>query len=317
MNQGIKFMFFKTLFLVCLLFSWVNSQLKDFAYLPVQNSSQALKESVPIYIADSVYLILYVSSKLDTIYSTRSFDAGKNWEIPKVVKTISPASSQKTIYLSAIKTNTGRILIVWHNINEGMNVFHSDDSGNSWSETRIVLAKGLNNINRLQFLNLAQLNDGRILLSFNNEFVVYNIYYKESFDDGESFSDNLKQIVSPSSFYVVDGSILSDNNNHLVCLFKCRDYLARNFNIFMRKSFDNGITWSDTVGIVYSSKDETELAVNKDQSGNISLLYVREDTIKFIDSSYWPTPQIHIVSNIYYKLSTDFGDLWSEEKKTD
>jgi len=53
MNQGIKFMFFKTLFLVCLLFSWANSQSKDFAYLPVQNSSQALKESVPIYIADS------------------------------------------------------------------------------------------------------------------------------------------------------------------------------------------------------------------------------------------------------------------------
>lgn len=205
--------------------------------------------------------------------------------------------------------------MAWHNVNEGMNVFHSDDTSNSWSETRIVLAKGLNNINRLQFLNLSQLNDGRILLSFNNEFVVYNIYYKESFNDGESFSDNLKQIVSPSSFYVLDGSILSDENNHLVCIFKCRDYLARNFNIFMRKSSDNGIIWSDTVGIVYSSKDETELAVNKDQSGKISLLYVREDTVRFIDSSYGSAPQVYIVSNIYFKQSTDFGVTWSEEKR--
>ena len=141
------------------------------------------------------------------------------------------------------------------------------------------------------------------------------VFYKQSFDEGETFVDSLYKVSYPSLFTVLDGAIVSDENNNLLCIVKGKYYTNRPFDIFMKKSIDNGASWRDTLRIVQSAKDETEIAVNKDKSGKISLLYVREDTVKFIDSSYWPTPQIHIVSNIYYKQSVDFGDTWSEEKK--
>ncbi|MCK7518446.1 MAG: glycoside hydrolase [Ignavibacteriales bacterium] len=201
-------------------------------------------------------------------------------------------------------------------MNEGMNVFRSDDNGNGWSATQIVLATGLNSINRLQHINLTQLNDGKgFYFTFNNEFVMNAVFYKQSFDEGETFVDSLYKVSYPSLFTVLDGAIVSDENNNLLCISKGKYYTNRPFDIFMKKSIDNGASWRDTLRIVQSAKDGTEIAVNKDKSGKISLLYVREDTVKFIDSSYWPTPQIHIVSNIYYKQSVDFGDTWSEEKK--
>lgn len=297
------------------LFLECYSQLKDFEYLPVQDSSQSLKESVSIYITDSLFLILYLNPNLDTLYCTRTFDGGKNWEVPKFIKVVTHAISQKTIYLTALKTQNGRILVCWYNANQGMNIFHSDDNGSSWSDNQVVIAVGLNNLNRLQHFNVSQLNDSRIVLSFNHELIINNIYYKISHDNGETFSDSLYTVGFPSLFHIVDCSILSNEENHLLCIVKGKSYINNAFDIFMKRSTNNGASWSDTAGIVYSSKNEIELAVNKDKFGKISLFYVREDTIKFIDTDYSSSTQKYVVSDIYCIQSIDFGNTWSSEKK--
>lgn len=211
----------KKFLLTCLFFTTVYSQTKEISYLPVQNSSQPIKESVPIYVSDSNYLIFYLSPNHDTLYLTRTVDAGTNWQNPLVVRTIAHHPIQKTIYLSSLKTKSGRILIAWQNLYEGINIIHSDDKGYNWSNP-LLITSGIGNPKRTNNLNLSQLNDDRVLLSFNHDTVSTALYYKESFDNGSTFTDALMKIDTFSGVNVSDCTIIPAENNNLLCFLNLR-----------------------------------------------------------------------------------------------
>lgn len=304
----------KKILLTCLFFTTVYSQTKEISYLPVQNSSQAIKESIPIYLSDSHYLIFYMSPKLDTLYLARTVDAGTNWQKPLLVKTIALPPTQKSIFLSSLKTKSGRILIAWQNSYEGMNIIHSDDNGFSWSNS-FLIASGIGSPKKTNNLNLSQLNDNRVLLTFNHDTVTTALYYKESFDNGSTFTDVIRKIDSFSGLQVSDCTIIPAENNNLRCLFKLRSGINSPYKIYMKKSSDNGISWGDIIEVISAPLNKTEFTVTKDKNGKFSLIYVQEDTVKFYDPYYSSFIQKYVVGDVYYSQSTDFGDSWSIEKR--
>ncbi|MCH8034996.1 MAG: exo-alpha-sialidase, partial [Bacteroidetes bacterium] len=110
------------------------SQTDDITRLPVQNLAQSVKESVPVWLSDSEIIIFYVSPERDTIYSTKSNNKGINWEEPKLVQTVQiEDQNQELLSLSALKTNTGRLILSWSVLKDGMYLIHSDDNGSIWS----------------------------------------------------------------------------------------------------------------------------------------------------------------------------------------
>jgi len=105
-----------SLFLCFVVIAWSQlfSQVPDIVHLPTQNHNQSITESTPIVISENEILILYVNPSMDTIYSTYSDVRGESWGIHKIVQTVQlEDQSQELLYLSALKTNSGRLILSW------------------------------------------------------------------------------------------------------------------------------------------------------------------------------------------------------------
>jgi hypothetical protein len=104
-------------------------QISEITRLPVQNQSQSIKESAPIWLSENDIIIFYVSQYSDTIFSTKSTNRGTSWHEPKVVQVVNLLINQDALDLSALYSLSGRILLAWSIQNESMKLIYSDDAG--------------------------------------------------------------------------------------------------------------------------------------------------------------------------------------------
>ena len=257
-------------------------QISDITRLPVQNPSQSIKESAPVWISENEILIFYVSETLDTIYSTRSTDRGFNWDDPNTIQVVEPNSLQDLLYLTSIKTNSGRIILCWLIRGEGAKEIHSDDKGINWSQKKDL---NISPFNSLADLNLSLSDSGRLylcfnLLSSNNQY----LYYSISDDDGNTWSEIPEQIFFSSRIKVRDLTIISSNGTTLTGIFQMKVDNTGIFGIYRIVSNDNGVTWSDTINIARSEKNLVSSNLEKDSEGTLWLTYQEEDTIRYSSS---------------------------------
>ncbi|MCH7963445.1 MAG: exo-alpha-sialidase [Bacteroidetes bacterium] len=286
------------------------AQIDDITRLPVQNLAQSVKESVPVWLSDNEIIIFYVSPERDSIYSTKSNNIGLNWEEPKEVQTVQiEDQNQELLYLSVLKTNTGRLILSWSVLKDGMYLVHSDDDGSTWSVPQRILGGGTNDLTRQnsEHLNLSQLNDGRILLCFNKGAFLNQLYYKESSDDGTTWSEEAIEFpgFELSGMTEQDLSIISLNNSDLLAIFQAR--LNNVSGIFKQISIDNGTTWSDTIRILtIGNFDKPVPKIVKRGDGSLLLACVKEVPTQISNFNQ---------KDIYYIVSTDGGEIWQEEKR--
>ena len=71
---------FLLLALIFLTAAKLYSQITEITRLPVQDISQSIKESAPVWISENEIMIFYVNQTKDTIFSTISKNRGINWE---------------------------------------------------------------------------------------------------------------------------------------------------------------------------------------------------------------------------------------------
>jgi hypothetical protein len=286
------------------------AQINDIIRLPVQNPEQSIKESVPIWISDNEIMIFYVSQERDTIYSTNSDDRGANWGIHKIVQIVQlEDATQELIYLSALKTNTGRLILAWSVLNDGMYLVHSGDNGSSWSVPKKILGGGTSNHTKQnsEYLNLSQLNDGRILLCFNKELFLNQLYYKESIDNGVTWSEAAVEFpgFELNGMFKRDLSIISLNNSKLLAIYQAR--INNVSGIFKQISNDSGTSWLDTIRILTTgSFHEPVPKIVKRADGSLLLAYVKKEPTQI--SSFYQ-------KDIFYMISTDGGEIWQQEKR--
>jgi len=253
------------------------AQIDDITHLQVQNLSQSVKESMPVWLSDNEIIIFYVNETKDTIYSTFSNDRGESWEIHRIVQTVQiEDQSQELLYLSALKTNSGRLILSWSVLKDGMYLVHSDDNGSTWSVPQKILGGGTNDLTRQnsEHLNLSQLNDGRIILCFNKGAFLNQLYYKESSDGGTTWSEEAIEFpgFDLSGMTEQDLSIISLNNFDLLAIYQAK--LSGITGIFKQISTDNGTTWSDTIRIVtVENFDEPVPKIVKRADGSLLLAY--------------------------------------------
>ena len=295
----------------------VFCQISEVMRLPVKNKSQNITESAPVWLSDSEIMIFYVNETKDTIYSAKSVDKGITWQQEKFITTVSLLDEfQKQLYPTAIITETGRIILAWSILTEGINLIYSDDEGNTWSDVQIILGEGqFQHLNKnLLNVRLSKINNNRIILNFNRgiDHPQSVLYYRISEDNGVSWGDTVYSINREIFYFIEDNTIISNSPNSLICVFKLKHSpLGNNFDIYAKFSFDDGVTWGDTVKIAGSNLNETSPRITMDGNGTLWLAYVREDTIKFSESYYEKFP----VGDIFYKSSTNGGLSWSDEKR--
>jgi hypothetical protein len=300
-----------TFFLALSVCSISFPQISEITRLPVQNQSQSIKESAPVWLSENEIMIFYVNETKDTIFSTKSNDRGLNWEQSKFeFKIDSLLQTQELIYPAALTTTSGRLMFAWSVIGEGIHLLYSDDKGSSWSQQQIIIGTGSIPAfqKRLYNIHLSQLEDERLILCFNPANDRGTLYYKYSSDDGVSWSDSAKKILR-DGYLFDDHSIISTGSDSLICVFKLQKTLSSGSDIYARYSYDNGETWGDTVNISGYESNVITSRVTKTSNGSIYLAYPRKEIINF------PFITNFAVGDIFYRKSTDGGLTWGDEKQ--
>ena len=280
----------------------LHSQITDITRLPVQNSSQSIEISSPIWITENEVMINYTDPYRDTIYSVKSFNRATTWDEPKVMRVINYHRNypEDFPYLSSLRTSNGRMLLAWSDQNPTMTLIYSDDNGKTWSEP--IEIEGVAYLPSRN-LNLTQLDEGSAILSFSN-YQLKSSYFKISSNNGISWSNDPIEFPSFDSLSVTELSIVSIGNDSLLAVFQLSEY---NFSdIYSRLSFDGGQTWTDTIKIMNSNIKEFRPKVTKLTDSSLKLIYQKE-----VPTNCGNFKQ----SDIFYRTSTDKGLTWSFEER--
>lgn len=287
----------------------VFAQIAEITRLPVQDISQSIKESAPVWLSENEIMIFYVNQTKDTIFSTRSTNQGQAWSPPKFqFKVELLLQTQELIYPAVLKTKSGRLIFAWSVLNEGINFSYSDDNGNTWSSTQVIFGISQSNpfIRNFHYIKITQLADESLTLCFNPAGDQGTLYYKESTDDGQTWSETAKRVVTGGGYRYDDHTIISISQSTLIAVFKYRRTLTSPYHIGARYSYDNGVSWGDTVNLSGYNGNQVMPRISKDNSGNLWLSYLRNTTITFEQSHTF------VVGDIYYRRSTDGGTTWAD-----
>jgi hypothetical protein len=151
-------------------------------------------------------------------------------------------------------------------------------------------------------LNLSQLDDGRILLGYD---VNYRraVYFKESSDDGVTWGDEATELYS-AQFPVNSLTVINSTPENLLAVFEINPGYSS--GIYKLVSTNHGFTWSDTIKIVNSELNETRPKIVKRSDSSLLLTYLRYEPTQIQDYNQY---------DIYYLISSDGGETWSEKKR--
>ena len=291
----------------------VFAQIAEITRLPVQDISQSIKESVPVWLSENEIMIFYVNETKDTIFSTQSTNRGLNWSQPKFqFKVELLQQTQELIYPAVLKTKSGRLIFAWSVLNKGINLTYSDDNGEIWLPIQIIYGTGPDPTppgRRIYYLKLSQLDDERIILCYNIGTDGVNLYYKESLDNGENWNGTPIKIARTGGYNFLDHSIISAEPGKLMCVFLLKRLFQPSYNIYSMFSDDNGISWSDTINISGYASNEAIPRISRDGEGNLWLTYLRNDIVTF------GTNINYNVGNVFYRKSTDGGFNWTGEQQ--
>jgi hypothetical protein len=114
-------------------------QITEVTRLPVQNPNQSIKESAPVWLTENEILLFYVTENKDTIFVTKSANKGVNWSEPKMLQLVGLVQNQEELYLTSLKSLSGRIFLAWSVFDESIKLIYSDDFGENWSQPIDIL----------------------------------------------------------------------------------------------------------------------------------------------------------------------------------
>ena len=268
------------------------SQISDITRFQNQNKTKECRESTPVVISENEILLFYCSGNLydlnyldntiDTIYYSKSSNGGKSWGAPIFIIELGKLITDNTQgwYLTSLKTLSGRIILVWSDLyNRKINFMHSDDNGQTWSDSSSVKS-----ISPSYNCNLSEIDSGRIWFSYNS-FPGLQAKYLESTNNGETWSQD--PVTFHSSFPAMKNLSFVKLTSKLLAFF---DY--GNTGIYYKESTDNGLSWSAEFPVVDSVEKEFNAKAIKFSDEELWIVYLVGDE-----------PQNQIPNDIYYVQS--------------
>ncbi len=299
------------LFILVSFSSIVFPQNNDIQLYPFSDDSSSITETTPIYLSDTEIILFFCNPQNDTIFISTTNNGGTNWSSPEfVIETgITGANPSPQIYLSSLITPSNRIIVSWSVVSVGIFSIYSDDLGFSWSQPVLILGGGNTAASRRNYnVNLSQISDNKIWLSFNLGLNGGICYYRQSTDNGQSWGDNTDATLfifsNTSTPYFGEVSFVSINENEILAFYQSLS--SNQYDIYMRRTLDGGQSWGDHILIEGTELVEKRPRAMKTSDNKIWLIYQRE----------YPTIRAGTIqSDIFYKTSVDNAISWSEEKR--
>jgi len=284
----------KKLFVILTLLFAVNlsSQISDVTRFPHQNKEQQYFESSPIVINEDEIIIFFINTVgPDTLFYSKTTDAGITWSNPLVVTELGWRASSSPRFLSSLKTSTGRIILAWTDYTQGRIVtIHSDDNALSWSDRISFGTIGLYN------LVISELDDGRIWLSHTN-FSGIAVFIRESLDDGETWVQS--QITFPAGQNRIKSVSFVSISDKILAFFEYND-----LGIYYRENA-SGYFGSVSYPVIDSPFREHNPRVIKYSDTHLKIVY------QAVDTSEPHNPK----NDIYYIESFNGGLNWGSPQR--
>ena len=272
-----------------------SSYLTEFAQLPYQAPDVSYYEVAPVALQNGNIMMLWASwdainSSDDTLFCATSINGGTTWGSKKI---ISHYKFDSIYFLTALQTNSGRILVCWtdYSLSPFTKIIYSDDNGDSWNDTDPLIF-----LHPSFYPSISESDDNTLYLGYSWDFGGYNsLVYRTSKDDGLTWS--LEKIISDEKVYQNMGSVVPDSGNKLLTIYSRQ--LNNNWVIVKRSSSDSGTTWSE----------EKVLFDNTFNNDNSRIVRKDKDTL-VVMYLYWNYG--NTISDFYYSVSGTDGKTWSE-----
>lgn len=223
------------------------------------------------------------------IYYKRSTDAGVTWG-PDTRLTYDPAYSW---YQSLALTNQN-LHVVWRESRDGnWDVFYkrSTDEGLTWGpDTNLTNAAGSSETPCITASGTML----HVLWFDNRDGGAYEIYYKRSTDEGQTWGPDIRLTNDPGVSFG-PCAVATDSIIHVIW----QDYRDGNWELYYKRSIDNGNTWGPDIRLT-DAAETTE-------SPSIAVSGTNIHTV------WWDNRDNNY--EIYYKISTDAGTSWSGDTR--
>jgi len=192
--------------------------------------------------------------------------------------------------------SSGNLHVVWSDSTPGNAEIYckkSTDAGATWSTNK-----------RLTSTAASSSDPAIVVGSSDNLHVVwvdktpgnFEIYYKKSMDAGATWSTN-KRLTSTAGTSA-SPAIVAGSSGKLHVVWQ--DNTPGNYEIYYKKSTDEGATWSTNKRLTYNSGGSRFPTIGVDSSGTLHVVWQDDTPGNF---------------EIYYKKSTDGGISWAANKR--
>jgi len=234
------------------------------------------------------------------IYYKRSTDSGLTW-----TKDIRLTNNAEISKLPSIAVNGSNVHVVWSNWawkdylgDSSMELFYkrSEDNGVTWTPD-IQLTDVFDGIAEWATIAVNGSNV-HVMWSDARDRLNWEIYYMRSVDNGYTWSNEIRLTNDPS-YSGCPETAVNGSNIHVIW----SDSRLGAYEVFYKKSIDNGMTWSTDMAISNLDGRPT-YAESIEVYGNTVHVAMTDDRFTvFPDMNY----------EIYYRRSTDNGNTWDNE----
>lgn len=296
-------MFFSSAFFLGTVFA----QVSDFQ--KIELTQKNVKESAILSLSETEFILFYLNSTQDSIFSIRSVNAGKTWQSEKFIKSITLIQPQEKVFLTTLKVEENRIILMWSVQLDSISYITSDNLGNNWSNVRNIGAiHPVSYYKRAVDISLVKSDDNVLFLSYSDINYKF-LWLKKSTDSGETWSD-LPYIINSGNEKKFNLSVQVEDNLTLHAY-----YFVNNPNnaLYRVSSTDSGVTWS-TPNVIFSFDtlvNSFRTVCTNDKK--LWLVYQKKSSFHFSYPSYGVIN--YAPNDLFYMTSTTFGTNWSAEEQ--
>ncbi len=257
----------KIILLFILVFSshHLFAQYEQISMISFQDSSASTKQAFVIPIDSTTALAVWAEGQF--LYSATTSDYGAMWNNKNTISSkLGIISSSPDINL--LKLNNGRILLTYRAVYHYAR--YSDDDGITWSDSiQLHRKRNLNNS------SLTQTNDSTIWFStsrYNDAFGLgtSKISYSLKSEDGILWSETLDTLMITENNHGYP-TVFSIDTNTLGLIYQ--EMVDEKYNIYLKRSSDNGITWSDKELIYETITGIYRPRINVKSNGNLLITF--------------------------------------------
>jgi DNA-binding transcriptional ArsR family regulator len=239
------------------------------------------------------------TGSLNGIYHSSSVNNGKDWSNKALL--INESYSNCAI---GINGSTLFLLLCPWDVND-LYLIKSIDNGKNWeNKTRLTFNENVTLYDDYFWDNIPRIvvvNDTIHIFWVDKRDGNPEIYYKKSINAGSTWTNDIR-LTHDSSKSENPAVVVNDNNIFLAWM----DDRDGNFEIYFKKSIDNGNSWSNDIRLTFNESLSKQPAIAV-SSNNVHVVWSDNRV------GYWSYGNYYNYCDIFYKYSTDGGIHWSND----